>query len=164
MQIDNEKYNRFLIQREHEDELFTYYRRIGVPVPHYNSTKFGLFLRFQRDVYRLFRQSNIKSPAAIRLFLYLVERCIGYYDDPKSEILFNVRKLMKECNIKSPKTFYEGVKYLQDRNIIFLLEKNCGKVLKINSSIKLWDLGDDNDRKYDIYQKEIDRVCSPSEG
>jgi len=155
LQIDNEKIDEFIYKREREDEIYQYYKNKGIPISHINATSFGLFLKFQKDIYRLFRQIDIKSPSAYRLFLYLVENCVGFNNDLKSSLLLTTG-LLKECNIKTRKSLYEAIRCLQDKNIIFIKQTDNVKYIKINPSILSWNV--DEDRKMKVYQKEVDRI------
>jgi hypothetical protein len=156
MKVNNDEYAEFVHWRENNDEIYKYYRRKRVSVKDINSGNFSPFLKFPKHIYKLYRQIKIDSPAANRLFLYLMEICLDYPNDPKSEITFNPKKLSYLCNIKNVKTLYDAVMYLQDRNMIFVMDKEYEKTIKLNPSILSWNV--DEDKKMCVYKKELDRM------
>ena len=159
MSIDNEKWNHNMRLREHQDEIFKIHRNNRISIRNLRSGNFGLFQKIEKSMFRLYRQLRIESPAANRLFLYLVEVCLGYSDDPRDSMNFNVKKLMRECNIGTRKSLYDAINYLRERNMIFFTESDYGKAIKINTSIFLWKLSEDEEnRKMKIYEREKDRL------
>lgn len=157
MRTDEEKYNNFTRLRNLNDEIFKKHIEKRTPVRHLNCGRFGLFQKVEKSMFKLLRQINISSPTALRLFLYLIEVCLGYDDDPRMQMNFNVRKLCRECNIKNRKSLYDAVNYLRDKNMIFLIQCDDGKKIRINPSILFWDV-EEEDRKMRVYEKEKDRL------
>ena len=166
MRIDNEKWDELIQSLENgEDEIYTFNREKGFSPLNLYTCNYGAFIRFKKIMYRVFRKVDIKSPIAMRLFLYFIEFNIGYSDDPKYNIPLNRKTLMRECNIKNGKSLYEGIRSLQDRNMIFIIEKfNEGgneRFIRVNPSIKFWEVEEGiRDREY---RKEVERQGNPSD-
>ena len=159
MSIDNDKWNENIRLRQNLDEIFKIHRNNQISIRNLKSGNFGLFQKFEKCMFKLYRQIRIQSPAANRLFLYLVEVCLGYAEDPRDSLNFNVKRIMKECNISTRKSLYDSINYLRERNIVFFTESDSGKSIKINTSILLWKLNDDEDeRRMKIYEREKDRL------
>lgn len=157
MDYDNEELDRIIAIRAN-DELHNKYKE-SKTVHEINSGKFGTFIKFQKNLYRIFRKIDIKSPTAIRLYLYFIEFCLGYDNDPKSMVPFNRKKLMKECNIKTGKSLYDAINYLRSLKLIFLLNdynSHDGKYIRINTFFKSWEVKEELKNKE--YKVELDRI------
>jgi len=109
----------------------------------------------------LYTISDMSNPSAYRLYLYLLRQITGFED--KTKIEYRPKKIKIHMNMGN--SFYNAVKCLEDRNMIYFFELDGTKHLGLNTYPESW-ITESKDRIDEIIDNEINAILErkPDEG
>ena len=101
----------------------------------------------------LYTISDMNNPSAYRLYLYLLRQITGF--EGKSKIEYRPKKIKAHMNMGN--SFYNAVKCLEDKNMIFYLEIEGDKHIGLNPYPESW-ITESKDRIDEIIDNEINQI------
>jgi hypothetical protein len=101
----------------------------------------------------LYSISDIRNPSAYRIYLYLVRMITGYKS--RSSIEYNPKKIKIHINMGN--SFYNGIKCLEDKNMIHYEIIKGIKHIGLNPHPDTW-VTDSLDRINEIIDEEVDFI------
>ena len=106
----------------------------------------------------LYTISDMHNPSAYRIYLYLLRQITGF--ENRSWIEYRPKKLKNHVNMGN--SFYNAVKCLEDKNMIFFFEKDGIKYIGLNPIPESWETVS-IDRIDEIIDNEINELLEKTD-
>jgi hypothetical protein len=103
--------------------------------------------------------SDFHNPSAFRIYLYLLRQITGWED--RYSIEFRPKKMRSQINMGN--SFYNAIRFLEDKNMIYYTDKDGVKYIGINAIPESWKTKD-IDLINEKIETEIDYILERERG
>jgi hypothetical protein len=107
----------------------------------------------------LYSIPDMHNPSAFRIYLYLIRHITGYNN--RYSIEYHPKRIKFQMNIRN--SFYNAVKLLEDKNMIYFTSKDDIKYIGLNPYPDTW-ITEGKDRIDEIIEKEVNELLGIKEG
>jgi hypothetical protein len=101
----------------------------------------------------LYSIPDMHNPSAFRIYLYLLRQITGF--DSRYSIEYHSKRIKSQINIGN--SFYNAVKLLEDKNMIYFTFKDDVKYIGLNPYPDTW-INEGKDRIDEIIEKEVNEL------